>query len=58
MRKISVSGVLTTDTPPPSAKFWKKQGGVSVKNFFLKEILKKKFPALRAGRKTRGGICS
>ena len=57
MRKMSVLGVLTTDTP--SAKFCKQQGGgVSVKKFFLKEILEKKFPALRAGRKTRGGICS
>ena len=46
---------LSVKIPPPSAKFWEKEGGVSVKNFFVKDFLRKNFPALRAGGK-QGGV--
>ena len=52
-----LSGGNATDTPP-SADFWKKQlGGVSVKNFFIKDFLSKTI-FWRFAPEKKGGTCS
>ena len=50
---------IVTVTSPPSSIFWKKEGGgVTVKNFFIKDFLSKKFFRRKAPQKEGGGICS